>query len=166
MGSSYAKLGQFLNRAGRPFLKLYVSPKMIRVRVLVINEFGEALLVRNWFGHQGWSLPGGGVHYKETNAHAGVRELQEETGLQVNVNDLTDLGSFLNPDPVLPYTVNCQVVTVKKQNLVLSGAMRFEMLDLAWKPLSNLPETRSPVIDKAIKLWQAKTQTTKKVKKK
>lgn len=147
-------------------MRLYVSPKMVRVRVLVINEFGEALLVRNWFGHQWWSLPGGGVHHNETNARAGARELKEETGLQVDAADLIDLGSFLNPDPVLPYTVNCQVVTVKKQNLVLTGAMRFEMLDLAWKPLGNLPETRSPVIDKAIKLWQAKTQTTKKTKKK
>lgn len=59
-------------------------------RLLVINPSNQVLLFR--FQHQGdalngrdyWATPGGGVEEGESFEAAAIRELLEETGLQVN----------------------------------------------------------------------------------
>jgi len=50
----------------------------------VIENGQKILLVKNWLGSGAWSLPGGGAKKGETNEDALVRELHEETGLNVD----------------------------------------------------------------------------------
>jgi ADP-ribose pyrophosphatase YjhB (NUDIX family) len=54
------------------------------VKVMVFNEPGALLLIRNGYGDRRlWVLPGGGVGRRETPAAAAAREVREEVGLEV-----------------------------------------------------------------------------------
>ncbi len=55
----------------------------------VLIESGRLLLVRQSVTpRRRWSLPGGKLEYGETIEHCLVRELKEETGLDIKVGDL------------------------------------------------------------------------------
>jgi len=67
------------------------------VSVLILKE-DEVLLVRHkqasrhptdYFG-----LPGGTLEDKENHEDAAIREVSEETGLEIDKNDLTKIGSY------------------------------------------------------------------------
>lgn len=58
------------------------------------DDHGRVLLVRashGSTGHAEWALPGGGVQHGEHPVDAVVREVAEETGLRVEVVDITDI---------------------------------------------------------------------------
>ncbi|HST35132.1 MAG TPA: NUDIX hydrolase, partial [Allosphingosinicella sp.] len=54
------------------------------VKVMLFNEAGEVLLIRNSYGNREvFVLPGGGIRPFETPAAAAVREVREEAGISV-----------------------------------------------------------------------------------
>jgi ADP-ribose pyrophosphatase YjhB (NUDIX family) len=54
------------------------------VKVMVFNPAGALLLIRNSYGRSDlFALPGGGIGRSESPAAAAVREVKEETGLDV-----------------------------------------------------------------------------------
>jgi 8-oxo-dGTP diphosphatase len=151
---AYAGLGRATHKALTPFLQLYLRDKHVRVRALILNEDGEVLLIRSWFGSQRWSLPGGGIKQAETPAEATVREVYEETGLRVAIEDLHEVGTFKNPNPEASYTVACYKVDIPKRPPRIAPHRRFEMLDAGWFGLDKLPPERNPVVDLAVTLLQ------------
>lgn len=148
---TYAALGRLSHKALTPFLKLVMSEKHVRVRVLIINEDKEILLVRSWLGHQRWTLPGGGIKGGETPAEAGAREVHEETGLRIPSDHLQELGLFPS-EGKYSYTVACYVIEVAKREPRIARRHRLEMLDIAWFPLKALPKDCSPTVEKALSL--------------
>jgi 8-oxo-dGTP pyrophosphatase MutT (NUDIX family) len=146
----YASLGRLAYKTVKPFLKVYVTPKHHRVRVLLLNEQDEVLLVRSWLGHQRWSLPGGGIRRPESPRQAAIREVAEETGISLKA--VEQLGSFPNPYPESPYTVACFVAVIPKQEPLLARHRRLEVLDIGWFPLKRLPTNYSPTVDLALAL--------------
>lgn len=58
----------------------------IAVVVMVVNEEGDILLVKN--PNRGWEFPGGYVDKEETLQHAATREVREESGIEIKVTDL------------------------------------------------------------------------------
>lgn len=50
----------------------------------VIAPDGEILLVKSYKWKGGYSVPGGKIEYGETREEAFIREIREETGLEVN----------------------------------------------------------------------------------
>src|ERR687885_2574179 len=70
------------------------------VTAVVRNEAGELLLVHKTDNNL-WALPGGGVDPGESVTMAVVREVKEETGIDVEVDDL--VGVYTNPRHVMAY---------------------------------------------------------------
>jgi ADP-ribose pyrophosphatase YjhB (NUDIX family) len=70
-----------------------------RVSVVVIKDGKEILLVRHRKGtRQYWVLPGGRLEYGETFIECAKREMKEETGLEVEIDNLVYLSEAIAPD--------------------------------------------------------------------
>ena len=59
-----------------------------RVYLVIIND-SKVLLLQNWYGDGGWSLPGGGVRKNETDQAALIREVEEELSLVLTKQDIS-----------------------------------------------------------------------------
>jgi ADP-ribose pyrophosphatase YjhB (NUDIX family) len=70
------------------------------VTAIVRNERGEILLVHKT-DNDLWALPGGGMDVGEYMADTVVREVQEETGIEVEVTGV--VGIYTNPKHVMAY---------------------------------------------------------------
>lgn len=150
---TYAAFGRTAHKALTPFLKLYMTEKHVRVRVLIVNEEKEVLLVRNWLGHQMWTLPGGGIKRGETPAEAATREVHEETGLLIPSDHLHELGVFLNDSNLkYTYTTACYTVDVAKREPKIRAHRKLEMLDMQWFPIASLPKEVSSTVVHALAL--------------
>ncbi len=122
-----------------------------RVRVILINESGNVLMVRSWLSPQQWSLPGGGVERGETREQACVREIKEETGFSIDETSLqfvTTLRSErMHAD--LPIFVSR---TSQKSLKPLSFPYNYEIIDRQWFPPDQLPGDITGYSVDAIKL--------------
>ncbi len=58
------------------------------VRAIVIRDNQLLVMHRNKFGHEYYTLPGGGVHGGEANIAALNREMAEETSVQISAPKL------------------------------------------------------------------------------
>lgn len=97
-----------------------------------IQQNDALLLVRQGTGSQYWSLPGGVVEAGESLHEAAVREVKEETGLDVRVGRMVGVYSKVSEDG-LAITFEAEVTggTVHADN---------EILECRWFPLISLPE--------------------------
>ena len=90
-----------------------------RVSVIVVTEDRRILLVKHRKGaRQYWVLPGGRLEYGETFQECGVRELQEETGLTVQVDKLVFLSEAIAPDR------SRHIVNIYLTARIISGTMK------------------------------------------
>lgn len=114
----------------------------------LVHRGGRLLLVkRNERPNRGmWSFPGGEVELGETTEEAAVRELREETGLQVEIEELFAVVTYL-PSEFWPTTRNQYIIV---DYLAKSGAGRVrlnhESSDFGWftpKQVQKLRTTRS-----------------------
>ncbi len=107
---------------------------------IVITDNSVLLIQRNDCGD--WALPGGFVDPNEQAVEAGLRELQEETGLELT-DDSPELiyeGPVDDPRSTLhawPETTALLWRTSEKHSLQAQDDAR----DAAWVPLSDLPPT-------------------------
>ncbi len=89
------------------------SGGLVTAAAAVIHDSsGRVLLVRQSYGQQRWGLPGGRINAGETPAHAVIREVRSETGLETRVIDLVGLyhlcGGVL-PEQIT-YAFRCEVI--------------------------------------------------------
>lgn len=70
-----------------------------RISVIVVTADSRILLVKHRKGpRQYWVLPGGRLEYGETFAECAVRELKEETNLDVEAGEIVFLSEAIAPD--------------------------------------------------------------------
>lgn len=70
----------------------------IRITAIVLRNDRILLVEQNVDDKRGWSLPGGGLDEGETLEVGIRRELQEETGIKVQVKELLYLCDYIRND--------------------------------------------------------------------
>lgn len=74
--------------------------------VIVVNNDGTILLIRRT-DNGNLALPGGGMDLGESITQAAVREVKEETGIDVKITGL--VGIYTNPKHLIEYTSDGEV---------------------------------------------------------
>jgi mutator protein MutT len=126
------------------WLRSYVGPqRLLQVRTsgYILNEAKQILLCRR-ADVMMWDVPGGAVELGETPAEALVREVAEETGLQVHPTKL--LGVYAGPGWEWTYPNGDQVEII---NIFFAcdiaegslGKAHSELLKIEFFPLDKLP---------------------------
>ncbi|HET8884668.1 MAG TPA: NUDIX hydrolase [Candidatus Saccharimonadales bacterium] len=147
---SLLKLHHLLGRLSSPFQHagFFVYNHFFstqRSRVLVWNENNELLLVRNWGGKQHWGLPGGGVEKNESPVAAAKRELYEEVGVSLPLDDFHYVTTlhYKYEAPIYTLTIQSDMVPDKAHN-------PWEITALEWFSPSDLPANLSPLVPLAL----------------
>jgi ADP-ribose pyrophosphatase YjhB (NUDIX family) len=120
------------------------------VSVLVVN--GDQVLLGKRGGHPGkgtWSLPSGYVEYEDDFLSTAIREVKEETGLDVEIESIVQvMSSFVSP--------RFHFLGLYLAAHVLGGALQAgDDLDaVEWFPMAGpLPEMGFPEDIEAIRLY-------------
>ncbi|MGW4797709.1 NUDIX hydrolase [Nonomuraea sp. NPDC004297] len=108
---------------------------MVGVTGVVRDHDGNVLLLRHrfWPEHRQWGLPTGGAKRGETFEQTVVREVREETGLDVSVGELLHLGSG--------FRLRIEVAYAARHTG--GGTMRLhptEILEARWCAPGDLPD--------------------------
>jgi len=69
---------------------------ILAVDAIVLNKDGKILLIERNTEPAGWALPGGKLDYGESLAAAALREVEEETGLKIDIKE--QFRIYDNPD--------------------------------------------------------------------
>lgn len=106
----------------------------------IFNAQGEVLLQRRSDNGR-WGLPGGAIEPGESIRQAAVREVKEETGLEVDVGRL--IGVYTDADMVYPNGDKAHSICIAVEFTVQSGTLHCdenESLELRYFPMDALPE--------------------------
>ena len=106
----------------------------------IFSEKGEVLLQRRG-GSNKWGFPGGAVEIGEKPQMTAVREVKEETGLDVEVGRL--IGVYTDPDIVYPSGDRAQSIVIAYELKVVGGEFfcdQIETMELRYFSKDNKPE--------------------------
>lgn len=124
------------------FAKLHwkiCKPVTFGARIILTNK--EKFLLVQHRRSKTWNLPGGGIKKHENPELAGIRELYEETGLQIENADYL-LGTYISKGEGKHDTVYIYVKNIDEkflENAKIYPAI--ELQDAQWFDYNNLPET-------------------------
>ncbi len=105
------------------------------VSVIVVDDHARLLLVRHTANRDGWAVPGGAVDIGESPAQAAVREIREETGLQISQLRLLNVLGGTDYEVTYPNGDRVAYVTAVFQAGIADGIPvpdQEEISELAW----------------------------------
>ena len=106
----------------------------------VFDKDGKVLLQRRGDSNK-WGFPGGAIEIGETPEMAAIREVKEETGLDVKVSDL--IGIYTDCDMEYPNGDKAHSICIFYEVEVISGQLKcdnIETVDLKYFELDEMPE--------------------------
>jgi len=127
------------------------ATKNARIRfgcsVIIPDEQGRILLQKRTDGDF-WSLPAGGMDAGETPTQTAIREVREETGLEVEL--IRFLGLYSDPElcTIYPDGNRVQLVGASFLGRVIGGQLiesNEETAELRWFGPDELPDNLTPV---------------------
>lgn len=124
----------------------YCRKVPLKGAVLLNERLDKCLMVQPWKGDR-WTYPRGKIHEGESEAECAIREVWEETG--IDVKHLIDVGEFVRADV---YGTGCPVklflVPDIPEKVDCAPNTRKEISKIGWIALSNLPGwTPGPTAD-------------------
>jgi ADP-ribose pyrophosphatase YjhB (NUDIX family) len=135
--------------------KNIVQRPNFRVSVILINEKQEILLVQHRKGTRYyWVLPGGRIEYGEDFAACAVRELKEETNLDIKFGKVVFLSEAIAPDR------SRHIINIYATGEILGGELRVGdepmLADVGFKPIMELDKITlyPPVAHEIIKTYK------------
>ncbi|PID96664.1 MAG: DNA mismatch repair protein MutT [Actinomycetales bacterium] len=112
-----------------------------------------------------WSMPGGGVELDETVEQACIREVFEESGFHVELNQLLGVHSFVVPprQRVNPTDRPLKPVRVIFEATIVGGELTREQDgttdEARWVPLADVAGLdRLSLVDVSLDLWRRRQQ--------
>lgn len=141
----------------------------IGVCVVVMDQESVLLTLREDFPV--WCLPGGGVEPKESLAQAALREVREETGLEIRLLGL--VGLYFREQGGAG---NHQALFRAEACGGQARADRVETLEVGWFPIKSLPDRllgyhrlylqdalrEGPAVMRSLKIWPSFAHLTRK----
>ncbi|MBO4255834.1 NUDIX hydrolase [Streptomyces griseorubiginosus] len=142
--------------------------RKLRVAAYAICVRDGQLLLARWTDGRGrpeWTLPGGGMEHGEDPYDTVLREVEEETGYDVEVTGLLGVDSFRRTTRArFRRPVDRQGLRLVYEARVTGGQLRPEIggsTDMAaWHPLETVPAlNRVGLVDTGLALWRERPVT-------
>jgi 8-oxo-dGTP pyrophosphatase MutT (NUDIX family) len=122
-----------------------------RTRVLVVVD-QSVLLLKGRIGLDEWGMPGGGVHHHEEPLNGAVRELKEETGVDLSTSQLNFLYRTEGNQKGLRYTYDCYYARLDKKPAL--SKQTSEVAKLEWILLKEaLTDIADKETNQAVQAW-------------
>ena len=122
----------------------------------IVEHKGNFLLIKTVYGGGAWSIPGGYVEGGESFAGAAIREVKEET--DVDVEGLVKIGGYENTIGRKHDTIEVYYGTTQNPAFKIDP---FEIREAGWFARNELPVNRVPRVDEQfayLDLFQAQTK--------
>lgn len=106
----------------------------------LFNQDGKVLLQRRGDSNK-WGFPGGAIEIGETPEMAAIREVREETGLDVKVSDL--IGIYTDCNMEYPNGDKAHSILIAYELELISGQLQCDMaetVELKYFGLDEMPE--------------------------
>lgn len=117
-----------------------------------MNEHREVLLVKNVLSLEDhWTLPGGGVNFRESLQAAAQREIHEETGISLSLDELRLVRTVQRTESKLPYVAVILSATCQRSELPAAIYNPREIAAVQWFSVAELPSDTSMFTRHAIK---------------
>lgn len=128
------------------YLRNMVGDKMVMLNataVVIVNDKNQVLLQKR-SDNRLWGLPGGLLEINESIADGAIREVKEETNLDIEIDKF--IGVFINPMMVWRETDKAKVFAYGFLGRVIGGDLRInddESLEFRYFSRENLPTIHS-----------------------
>lgn len=119
-------------------------PKLIGAAAVILDSEGKVLLVKHSYGKNNWDLPGGKGEDSESAEETAIREVFEEVGLEVKIQELT--GVYYEPN----YDMHHFAFIAKIINTQLPQPSSPEILECKFYSRDELPKPISDFTCKRI----------------
>jgi 8-oxo-dGTP diphosphatase len=116
----------------------------VGVGAVIFNAAGRVFLsrrgkeARNEAGK--WEFPGGGLEFGETLEQALVREVMEEYGIEIEVQELLDVVNHLIPDEKQHWVSPAFICRITRGTPVIREPRKCD--EIGWFEINEIPETK------------------------
>jgi len=134
----------------------YPDRPLVGVGVILVKDRQILLVKRGHEPNKGmWSIPGGLIKLGETAEEAAIREVREETGLEVSIGAVAGIFNVIIKDS--DSKIKYHYVIIDYIGEVVGGMLRpgTDVTDARWFWLDEIGDVEtSPTVKKALELFR------------